>query len=119
MKAMRYIWIVMSLVSVLSVSAQTLAQQPSNDFQSTSTMTGSGSAYSATPSLNADGTATYNGASYSPAKAPGGPRKAGGITEPKDDDEEFPVGDAVWPMMLMALAFGGVIYLRKRRALNR
>ena len=111
MKAMRDILIVLGLVSVLSVSAQTLAQQPSNDFRSTSAMVGSGSAYSANPSLNADGTVAYEGANYTPAQVPGsGPRKIGGQTI-----EGSPLGDAVWPLLLMATTTCGVIALRKRK----
>ncbi|MBR4499853.1 MAG: hypothetical protein IKP11_04865 [Paludibacteraceae bacterium] len=29
-----------------------------------------------------------------------------------------PIGDAVLPLMLMAVAFGGVVYFRRRKALN-
>lgn len=84
---------------------------PNAAFQSTSAMTGSGSQYSATPALNEDGTATYEGASYSPAKAPAaGPKKIG------DQTIEGPIGDAVLPLMLMAGAFAGVLYLRRRKA---
>ena len=85
-------------------------------FQSTSTMTPVNSQYSANPVLNADGTA-YNPAeaSQSPAQAPTGPRKVA----PKDGGEtDFPLGDAVLPLMLMAIAFGGVIYYRRRKALK-
>ena len=102
------------MVGALSINAQTLTEQPNVQFQSTSTLQGSGSTYSANPSLNADGTA-YNPAEalQSPAQAPSGPNKA----KPKDGTgNEYPLGDAVLPLMLMALAFGGVIYLRRRKA---
>lgn len=85
-------------------------------FQSTSTMTPVGSAYSANPSISADGTA------YTPsAQAQSGPRRTaaspGSPTTPGAGSEEnqFPVGDAVLPLALMALAFAGVIYLRRRK----
>lgn len=29
--------------------------------------------------------------------------------------DEFPLGDAMWPLMLFALAFGGVVAFRRRR----
>ena len=88
-------------------------EQPNAVFQSTSVMTGSGSQYSANPTLNENGTATYEGASYSPAKAPAaGPRKDD-ISNPTKPQ---PIGDAVWPLMLMAGAFAGVVYLRRRKA---
>ena len=88
---------------------------PTAAFQSTSVMTGSGSQYSATPALNEDGTATYEGASYSPAKAPA----AGPAKGPRKENwtiEGDPIGDAVLPLMLMAGAFAGVVYLRRRKA---
>lgn len=88
---------------------------PNAAFQSTSAMTGSGSQYSANPTLNENGTATYEGASYSPAKAPAvGPKKVGG-----GQTLEGPLGDAVLPLMLCAAVFCGFIaFRRKRSALN-
>ena len=87
-------------------------------FQSTSTMTPSGSAYSSTPTLNIDGTASYDEAS-APAKAPGKRKIGPGASETVDEKDKVPVGDAVLPLMLMAAAGAGVIALRRRRALNR
>ena len=115
MKEMKNILIVLGLVSALSVSAQTLAQQPSNEFQSTSTMSGSGSAYSANPTLNTDGTATYQGASYSP-KRPGPIRKVDWEGEKPNLPSDSPLGDAVWPLLLCAAVFCGVIALRRKRS---
>ena len=122
--------IIMIIMAAALVALPTMAQgfrtQATDDkvqtqaFQSTSTMTPVGSAYSANPSLNADGTA------YNPATS-SGPRKAkteDPLLPPNPDIQEgdtgnTPLGDAVLPLMLMALAFGGVIYLRRRKALNR
>ena len=85
-------------------------------FQSTSTMTPSGSAYSSNPTLNVDGTAAYDEAS-APANAPGrrkiGPSPSGTV----DETDKVPVGDAVLPLMLMAAAAAGVVALRRRRTL--
>ena len=91
------------------------ATAPNAQIQSTSTFSGSGSAYSSNPTLNSDGTAAYNGASYSPANA--GRRRIGNFGTPADTerDEESPVGDAVLPLLLMAFAFGGAVYLRRRQ----
>ncbi len=94
------------------------ATAPNAQIQSTSTFTGSGSSYSSNPTLNSDGTAAYNGAS-SPARI-SGPRRnnyndlfdQGADTGQSD---QSPVGDAVLPLLLMAFAFGGVIYLRRRQ----
>ena len=117
--------IIMAVVFALPAMAgwinqeqQNAAAQP-NAFQSTSTMQGSGSAYSATPAaLNEDGTAS------APAS---GPRKAKQddpvvlpdvpvIHEDVNPEALVPVGDAVLPLMLMAAAGAGVIALRRRRA---
>ena len=114
----------MMFVGVALVALPTMAQtfetqkieQPNAVFQSTSALQGSGSQYSATPMLGADGTATLDGAVSTPAQAPSGPRRT--ISNP-DDSEENPIGDAVLPLMLCALAFCGYIYLRRKRsALN-
>ena len=84
-------------------------EQPNAVFQSTSALQGSGSQYSATPMLGADGTATLDGAVSTPAQAPSGPRRT--ISNP-DDSEENPIGDAVLPLLLLACAF---LFWRARR----
>ena len=89
------------------------ASAPSAAFQSTSSMSGSGSTYSANPELNADGTAAYEGGSYTSAKAPliGGPRKS----TPNPPDPQ-PLGDTLLPLLFMSLTFCGYIYLRHKRS---
>lgn len=107
--------IVMLAVFALPAKAQQFntfggAVAPQASFQSTSTMQGSGSAYSSNPMINSDGTASYEGASYSPAQAPSGPNKAKqGWTI-----EGTPIGDALLPLMLCALAYLIVRATRKR-----
>lgn len=68
--------------------------------------------------------------SYSPAKAPGHVRRAfdengnwvpdsedfGGGAEYGGAENEFPLGDAVLPLLLCAVVFGFVIGSRKKRA---
>ena len=98
MKTIKYILTIISMVTALSVSAQTLTEQPNVQFQSTSTLQGSGSTYSANPSLNADGMAVYNASDV--AQAPSGPRRIG-PTHAEEGDNPNPVGDAVLPLMLM------------------
>ena len=107
---------------VLPTAAQTFSnqktEQPNVVFQSTSVMTSSGSQYSANPMLGEDGTASYNGASYAPAKAP---RKA---TMDGDDDitivtpgqggSQAPVGDAIIPLLLMVMAYTTIVFLRRK-----
>lgn len=112
--------IVMMIMAVALVALPTKAQsfgeqeQPTTTFQSTSTLQGSGSAYSANPTLNEDGTA-YSPAAQSPARAGSGPRKLPTLPDNKDYHDNTPIGDAVLPLTLMALAFCGVIALRRRK----
>ena len=94
-----------------------LAETPTAVFQSTSTLAGSGSAYSAAPMLAEDGTATYEGA--------GGPRRAemGGTGTPGtpstpgqgSQENQFPLGDALIPLLLFALAYGAWILTRRQK----
>ena len=111
--------LVMVAATVLPTMAQIGQQDPNSvQFQSTSTMQASGSVLASQPMLNADGTA------YSPAASPSGPRKAPTpistedqrINNPGGSGQDTPLGDAVLPLTLMAMAFAGVIYLRRRRA---
>lgn len=123
MKALRYLLIVMGLMSVLSISAQALAQQPEIYMQSTSGMVYSGSQL---PSAAADG-AVLTGSTvgtYTPASAgkPSGPRKIGGGNQGGGDGPSNPVdpwatplGDAAWPLVLMALSYMAVRTARKRK----
>ena len=85
---------------------------PSMSFQSTSTMSGSGSSYSSNPNLNEDGTAAYNGASYSPAKTSVSPRKV----RPTNQENQ-PLGDVFWPLALLALAYLSLrVFIKRKRA---
>ena len=114
--------VIMILMAVALVALPTMAQkfkehdQQSMQFQSTSTMAPINSQYSAQPMLNEDGTA-YNPSQdgQSSTQAPSGPRK---MTTPGAGTTDQPVGDAVLPLTLIALAFCGVIYLRRRKTLN-
>ena len=95
------------------------ATAPSATFHSTSSMSGSGSAYSANPTLNADGTAAYQGASYSPAHAPAHP---GQIRRNPDVDENdpgnVPLGDALLPLLLLAMVYAVYSLSQRRKARN-
>ena len=126
MKTLRYLLIVMGLVSVLSISAQTLAKQPEALMRSTSVMVGSGSTLPSAAITGAYVTGTTPG-SYTPAESISrGPRKArkedtnGDGWEDEDDPdkptEPFPLGDAAVPMMLMALAWVMVRMIRRKAA---
>ena len=116
------------IVMVAAFALPTMAQpfgnqpvtQPTAVFQSTSAMQGSGSAYSANPILNSDGTAAYSGSS----SAVSGPRRAkmddpfggqtiGDVVNPNEPGT--PIGDALIPLALMALAFAGIVAWRRRK----
>ena len=128
MKALRYLLIVMGLMSVLSISAQALAQQPEVYMQSTSGMVYSGSQL---PSAAAQGTyvtgttiGTYNPANVNgPHRAKkednpgGGFNPGGGEPGPGDNSEpwEDPLGNVMWPLVLMALSYMAVRTARKRK----
>ena len=108
--------IVMIIMAVALIALPTMAQ----DWQSTSTLQGTGSNYA--PQVTAVGATgvsdmatTTEGSS--PAKAPSGPRRSFiDPSNPGNQSNEYPVGDAVLPLLLMSLAFAGVIYFRKRHA---
>ena len=121
MKALRYLLIVMGLMSVLSISAQALAQQPQTQMQSTSIMAGSGSQL---PSAAVQGTyvtGTTIG-TYSPANASGPNRAKKGDDDWEDDGWgdtgdpwPTPLGDAAWLLALLALAYALLrVYKRER-----
>lgn len=105
MKTLRFVLTITCLSFVLMTYGQDFSSFPLAEFQSTSAMKGSGSAYSSNPMINADGTASYRGASYKPAQA-SGVRKGPVKTDGDKDGPAFPIGDAVLPLMLMALGYG-------------
>ena len=139
MKTLRYLLIVIGVLSVVSVAAATFgttyqpqrrgiqytrhyAEMPTLAMGSTgSVMMKSGSALPM---------AAVSGITTADDYAPSGPRRAkrdvgdGGTTENEDPDpdnpgEPAPIGDVLWPLMVMALAFCGVVYIRrKKRTLN-
>ena len=124
MKALRYLLIIMSLVSVLNVSAQLPNQsewekQPVVQMRSTSAMVYSGSTL---PQAAATGVTMASVAETETSTRPYHPghirrgiddgdenEKPEGWDDPYDD----PLGDVLWPMMLMAMAY--VVYLMSRK----
>ena len=115
MKKFMMIIMAAALVALPAMAQQfRTSDQPQTEFQSTSTMQTSGSVYASQPALNADGTAYNPGAAIVPEQNPSGPRKIDVYTP--ETDPNAPIGDAVMPLTLMALAFAGVMYLRRRRA---
>ena len=60
------------------------------------------------------------GSQYSPSKGSGPRKDFINPSDPGKPSTEFPIGDAVLPMLLCAAVFCGVIALRRKRsALNR
>ena len=105
----------MACLLPLALNAQT-----AQEWQSTSSMQGSGSAYSSqvttvgAANVGNMATTTY---SQSPSMASGrrrindgGTNQDGGITDPNS-----PIGDAMLPLMLMAASFGLYTALRRRK----
>lgn len=95
------------------------ASAPSATFQSTSSMSGSGSEYSSNPTLNADGTAAYQGEANSSSKTNHQPRRAKkDETNPEITDGDNPIGDAVIPLLLLVLAYAGYKVRVRREGLS-
>ena len=109
MKALRYLLMVVAMVSVLSVKAQGTAQLPQTQMKSTSVMVGSGSALPQAATTGAVLTGETPG-TYSSVYHPGGPRRItinpGDEPGPDEGDNsepwEDPIGDAVWPLLALA-----------------
>ena len=115
MKAtLRYLLMVVAMVSVLGVYAQGLAQQPEVQMQSTSTMVGTGSNL---PQAATTGVVitTDDGSNGSVSGRQGHIRKS----RPGDnkDPYEDPIGDAALPLALLACAYL-IVRVTRRRALN-
>jgi len=99
----KIIVVLMAAAIVLPAMAQLcIAQETNTQFQSTSTLSGSGSTYSSTPMLSSDGTAAYDDASNTQAQTPGKPRKVG---PPTPGGDPTPVGDAILPLLLIVMAY--------------
>lgn len=127
MKKIKYLLIILGMASFLSVQAQGIAQMPSTPFRSTSTMVGSGSTLPVAAHTGVQVTGatvgTYADASY--AQRSSRPRRVGENEGTENEDENthigdpgLPIGDAVLPLMLMAMLFAGVIAVRKKRVVK-
>ena len=113
MKLIKIICCGLMVTVALLLSAPVTAQ----DWQSTSTLQTSGSAYS--PQVTAVGATTVNSVAIttdSYSATPSGPRKViDRNTEFDEGDEGSPIGDATLPLLLFAAAFAGVVYVRRRK----
>lgn len=113
MKAMKFLLIVLGLASVLSLSAQTFAEQPVVQMHSTSAMMGSGSELP-----QAALTGTYTTYSSGPSYAPRGPQRGAADDDdtPPDDPDgpmQEPLGDTPWVLMALLVA-GYAVWVGKK-----
>ncbi len=107
------------MMVVLFVSTPLTAQN-AQEWQSTSTMQGSGSAYSSqVTAVGATGVAVLGASSSAPANAPSRPRREHASDrnagEATTGSNQSPLGDAVLPLLLMAAGFGLYTAVRKRK----
>ena len=116
MKAMKSLLIVLGLVSVLSLSAQTFAEQPTVQMHSTSAMMSSGSEL---PQAAVTGTYTTYTTRTSSNYLSTGPQRASEDTPPADPPgpNEYPLGDTPWLLMLL-LALGYALRVGKKIGLR-
>ena len=139
MKALRYLLIVMAVLSVVSVQAATLgapyqpqtrgiryttyhSQMPTVAMNSTaaSKMMSSGSSLPMAAVSGVYVTGATPESSSPVTKHPGHVRREDGNGEGWEDENEpdrpgemYPLGDVLWPLMLMAMAY--VVYLTSRK----
>ena len=109
--------IIMIIMAVALYALPAVAQNM--EFRSTSTMQGSGNYVAPVTAVGATSAASEATTTYSPAKAPNGPRRS--LETPGEVGQgESPIGDAVLPLMLFAGAFLCMrVFLRRKRALSR
>lgn len=114
---------IIALMSIISSSTFAVDFAPNQEWQSTSVMQTSGSTYS--PQVTEVGSSTIASVAtttetYSPNKAPGGPRRIESQSgrDPGDattGSDLSPLGDGLLPLLMMAATFCGVIAFRRRR----
>ena len=115
MKNVKVISFGLWVIGMLLVSVPTLAQQ--QEWQSTSAMQGTGSAYA--PQVTAVGATSVGDMATTTTSSPAhvsGPRRD--KENPGDigyKDEGSPIGDALLPLLVMSLAFGGYVAIRRKR----
>lgn len=114
MKTVKNKIFVVLMASVLALPAMAAfgdQEQPNAVFQSTSTLSPSGSVYSSNPILDEDGTAN-NPASQAPSR---GPRKLPDLPSTENESDNTPIGDAALPLLVFAAAAAATVAIRNRR----
>ena len=92
------------------------ATAPAATFQSTSAY--AAPEWAEEPMLNSDGSVNEGAYMGGGNNAPGGPRRIESIGNPEmdeDDEGNVPPGDAALPLMLLAIAYCGGRFLRRRK----
>ena len=117
MKTMKQLLIVIGLISVLTISAQTITEYPVAQMHSTSTMVGSGSTL---PNAASSGfISADDNLNSSSNNTPRGPRRAKeeDDTPPADPNgpNENPLGDAVLPLLLLAAGYAIYTWRKKNK----
>ena len=107
-------------VGMLMVCLLPQAAVAQQEWQSTSTMQGSGSAYSSqVTSVGATGVGSMATTTYSPAAAASGPRRSKQPNTELLGDPGSPIGDALIPLLLCACMYLSVrVFLKRKRALK-
>jgi hypothetical protein len=124
MKEMRNKMMIMVLGALMVCLVPAAANgQPKEEWQSTSVLMPSGSNYSSQISevgaAQVVSEAKTTTEVYSPAQAPSGPRRdIINPSNPGNQANDFPVGDAVLPLLVMAMLFAGVVYTRRKKSIG-
>ena len=127
MKALRYLLMVVAMVSVLGVFAQGTAKMPEAKMQSTSVMVGAGTTlpFAATEGIYVTGSTpgTYTPAtSHRPGHIRKGDWNPGGEPGPDEGENsepwEDPIGDGLWVLLALAAAFAFGKWIAKTKPLR-
>ena len=109
MKDMKYRVIILAMVAAFSLPAIAqlssdpfAATAPTTTFQSTSALVGSGSDYSSNPTIGEDGTAAQPNAGPKVRTISG---RRNDTPDDGDDEGLLPIGDALLPLMLLAVRY--------------
>lgn len=110
---MKQLLIVIGLVSILSLNALNIYAMPAAQMSSTSAMVGSGSSL---PQAAISGTqTTYDSKGLvTPSRAP---KKSSGDGRPDDWEDPYknPIGDAVLPLLLLAMGYAICVWRKKQK----
>ncbi len=128
MKTLRYMLIIAALLSVMSIEAhmfdKTWGQKPVMEMRSTSAMAYSGSTL---PQAAATGVTLATIADAETSTRPYRPGHVRRVIDGGDENEKpegwvepykDPLGDVLWPLMCLALAYGVYLKCRKKKEIS-